>query len=57
MSVVVPVELGDRSYQIHIGDGLMGQAGALLSGVLARSASRRVRSILPRFADRAARFE
>ena len=42
MTVAVPVELGERSYQIHIGHGLFGQAGALMSASLAKSAARRV---------------
>ena len=42
MTVVVPVELGERSYQIHIGHGLLGQAGALLCAALAKSSPRRV---------------
>jgi 3-dehydroquinate synthase len=42
MTVIVPVELGERSYQIHIGHGLFGQAGALISESLAKSVVRRV---------------
>src|SRR5258706_9467553 len=42
MSVMVPVDLGNRSYQIHIGHGLFDESGALLSAALTKSASRRV---------------
>jgi 3-dehydroquinate synthase len=42
MTVAVPVELGERSYQIHIGHGLAAQAGALISAQLSKSAARRV---------------
>src|SRR3989440_873281 len=42
MTVAVPVELGERSYQIHIGHGLVDQAGALISAQLSKSAARRV---------------
>ena len=42
MTVVVPVELGERSYQIHIGDGLVDQAGMLISAQLSKSAAPRV---------------
>ena len=34
--VVVKVPLGDRSYEIHIGDGLLGQAGRILAPTLVR---------------------
>jgi 3-dehydroquinate synthase len=42
MTVIVPVELGERSYQIHIGQGLLEHAGALLSAGLAKSVAQRV---------------
>ena len=42
MSVIVPVELGERSYQIHIGQGLLEQAGALLTAGLAKPVAQRV---------------
>jgi 3-dehydroquinate synthase len=43
MSLIVPVALGERSYDIHIGSGLVGQAGALLAAQVDKSAgSRRI---------------
>ena len=42
MSVTVPVALGERSYDIHIGAGLLERAGELLAAQLAKSAPRRV---------------
>jgi 3-dehydroquinate synthase len=42
MSLTVPVALAERSYDIHIGTGLISQAGELLAGQLGKGASRRV---------------
>lgn len=42
MSLTVPVALAERSYDIHIGTGLIGRSGALLAAQLASSAPRRV---------------
>jgi 3-dehydroquinate synthase len=42
MTEIVAVELGERSYHIHIGQGLLGQAGVLLSAAMTKSSSRRV---------------
>src|SRR4029079_12467722 len=42
MTITVPVALGERSYDIHIGEGLLGQAGALIAAQLPKSAARRV---------------
>jgi 3-dehydroquinate synthase len=36
MVETVHVPLGDRAYDIHIGQGLLGQAGAYLAPILAR---------------------
>jgi len=42
MSTSVPVALGERSYQIHIGEGLLKSAGSLLLPHLGKSSSRRI---------------
>ena len=42
MSLKVPVALGPRSYDIHIGSGLFAEAGRLVSEFLTKSAPRRV---------------
>jgi 3-dehydroquinate synthase len=42
MTQKVTVALGERSYQIHIGQGLLAEAGALLAAQLGKSAPRRV---------------
>jgi 3-dehydroquinate synthase len=42
MSLTVPVALGERSYDIHIGTGLIARAGALLAAQLGSAAPRRV---------------
>ena len=36
MSTVVPVNLGDRSYDIHVGAGLLAELGTLMKPVLTR---------------------
>jgi 3-dehydroquinate synthase len=38
MSVSVPVALGERSYDVHIGEGLLDRAGDLLAPLLSKSA-------------------
>jgi 3-dehydroquinate synthase len=38
MSLVVPVPLGERSYDIHIGSGLLAKVGGLLSALKGKSA-------------------
>jgi 3-dehydroquinate synthase len=42
MTISVPVALGDRSYHIHIGEGLLKTAGALLLPHLGKFAPRRI---------------
>jgi 3-dehydroquinate synthase len=42
MSATVPVKLGDRSYDIHIGEGLIARAGEILAPLVAKSAPRRI---------------
>jgi 3-dehydroquinate synthase len=42
MSLKVPVALGPRSYDVHIGGGLLAEAGRLLSAALPKSAPRRI---------------
>jgi 3-dehydroquinate synthase len=42
MTTSVPVSLGDRSYLIHIGEGLIENAGGLISPLLGSSSARRV---------------
>jgi 3-dehydroquinate synthase len=42
MTVLVPVALGQRSYDIHIGEGLLDKAGELLTARLPKSAPRRI---------------
>ena len=42
MSLTVPVALSERSYDIHIGTGLIAGAGALVAALLGKSAPRRV---------------
>jgi 3-dehydroquinate synthase len=42
MTLKVPVALGDRSYDIHIGAGLLGSAGGLLAAQLGKSAKRQI---------------
>ena len=42
MTHSVPVSLGQRSYDIHIGDGLLDRAGELLRARLPKSAPRRI---------------
>ena len=41
MSVIVPVALGDRSYDVHIGPDLLGDAGRLLAPLLGKGATGR----------------
>ena len=42
MSLTVPVALSERSYDIHIGTGLIASAGELVAAQLGHSAPRRV---------------
>ena len=49
MSVTVPVSLGERSYEVHIGSGLLQRAGGMLSRLQGRSASNQ---LLPVVTDR-----
>ena len=42
MSETVSVALNERSYDIHIGEGLLSKAGALLASFIGKSAPRRV---------------
>ena len=42
MSLTVPVALAERSYDIHIGTGLIARCGELLAGQLGKSAPRHV---------------
>lgn len=36
-TVTVPIDLGERSYEIHIGDDLLGQSGALLAPFISQN--------------------
>jgi 3-dehydroquinate synthase len=42
MSLTVPVALAERSYDIHIGTGLIANAGAMVASLLGKPAPRRV---------------
>ena len=42
MSLKVPVALGERSYDIHIGAGMLGQSGAVLDALLDKGRPRRI---------------
>jgi 3-dehydroquinate synthase len=42
MTRIVPVALGDRSYRIHIGEGLLENCGAMLAPFIGASAPKRI---------------
>src|SRR5579864_2686439 len=42
MSLCIPVALSDRSYEVHIGEGLLDKAGSLLAAFLGAPSPRRV---------------